>query len=482
MPPPSQGWLPVISTVLDKTLQLFGRTFLIAVFIPTLVTAVVLNVVWHGYGQVSSTAERWSSGGVSAAALDIASWFLALYLVAYVIYGARSVLRTVFQGVWPGPLKPIQSVCEKLVVMRFRRACDRLDRLADRKNDVAWIVDDVKWCVRTPSDWNTDPPWTAPGSSPEELDPLLRRARRRLNAANRVLDRHSAPAWWRQRCVLHALVSGRAAVTWIGPRSQEQQTEINEVKACLQQLCVCATSCADRCARAERFMMAVQHAAAWIERQRGQAEVKRYADFPPSEDQVRATLFGNVMARLIAYPTTRYEIPLDTLWPRLTHVVPDPDLQRVDDASIFVDFSVVSGCGAAVVVIGCAMAAFLVDGSVLRALGFGIGGAVAFVVFNRVAITAARSFAEEIESCIDMYRLALLEKLGYRRPRDLAAERAIWNALYDLFSRGILPPKPNILQQSSARAESPKLAAGPIGRSPNPTPGRLRRSAARIPK
>jgi hypothetical protein len=207
--------------------------------------------------------------------------------------------------------------------------------------------------------------------------------------------------------------------------------------------------------------------------------VKRNADYPPNEEQVRATVFGNVMARLIAYPTTRYQIPLDTMWPRLTHVIPEPELRRVDDASIFVDFSVVSGAAAAVVVIGSTIAGFLVDGSVLRAVGFGIGGAVAAVVFNRVAITAARSFAEEVQACIDLYRLALLEKLGYRRPKDLAAERAIWNALYSFLSRGLLPKDMRVLEQSPGPEQPPKQAAGWSGRSPNPTPGSLSRLAAR---
>ncbi|MBN3459217.1 hypothetical protein JNN96_34850 [Mycobacterium sp. DSM 3803] len=469
----------MISTVLDKTLQLFGRAFLVSAFIPTLVAVAVLNIVWHGYGQVAATAKRWATDGIGAAAVDIVSWFLAIYLAAYVVYGIRSVLRTLFQGIWPAPLKWVQNLGERLAIRRFRRTRDRLKSLTDRKNDVAWIVDDTNWCVRAPCDWNTTPPWTAPGTPPHPVNPILKRARRRLKTAHRVVDLRWVPAWWRQRSILRALASGRAALTWVGSSSPEQQRAINNIRTSLQELCVSDTSCEDHRMRDERFIVAVQGGAAWIERLRGRAEVKRNADYPPNEEQVRATVFGNVMARLIAYPATRYQIPLDTLWPRLTHLVPEPELRRVDDASVFVDFSVVSGAAAAVVVIGSATAGFLVDGSVLRAVGFGIGGAMAAVVFNRVAITAARSFAEEVQACIDLDRLALLEKLGYQRPKDLAAERAMWNALYSFLSRGRLPKDMRVLEQSSGPEETPKQAVGRSGRSPNPIPGSLSRLAAR---
>jgi hypothetical protein len=116
------------------------------------------------------------------------------------------------------------------------------------------------------------------------------------------------------------------------------------------------------------------------------------------------TLFGNVMARAISCPNTRYSIPLDTLWPRMTHVLAEHALRRVDDAAIFVDFCVVSVAGAAMVAVTSLGAAFSVEGSGVRAVVFGVDGLLAVVVFMRLAVTAARSFAEEVASCIDLSR------------------------------------------------------------------------------
>jgi hypothetical protein len=406
----------LISTLLDKTLELFGRSFLVAAFVPTVIAVVVLNVVVHGRSEVAANLERWSKADLGEVLLDLATWLLVVYLVAYVVYGARSVLRAVFQGMWPRPLGVVQAVAERAALRRFRRAWQRLDGLTDRKNDVDWVMDEpTEW----PRLFHPNPP------SGSDLDKAIERARTKSGQAQRSLRRRWTPL--RHRRVVAALTIGRAVYGAAEGAADQQRASIMALTPDYEALRSCRL-----------FDETRRRAGAWIERARAQVDARIAADYPPDEPDVRATIFGNVMGRLTAYSQTRYGIPLDVLWPRLLHVLPGPARRRVDDATVLIDFSVISAAASLVVATGSVATAYLVDGSGGRALVTAGAGVVAYAVFVRVAITAARSFSEEVEACVDLYRRDLLGALGLDAPSDIAGERAVWHRAYILLSRGEL--------------------------------------------
>lgn len=411
----------MISSLFDKTLQLFGRGFLISAFVPTVITTVVLNVVVRGHDEVAATINRWSTEGFGEAAFEIAAWLVLVYLVAYVVYGARTVIRSLFQGMWPGPLRGIQHLAERWAVRGFRRQRRRRDRATDRKNDVAWIdtADPSSW----PGLYHPDPP---EGSA---LDDALARTERLATKVEHDLTRRWAPRL--ERHVLATLTAGRAVMAATPKASEAQRARIAELALRFEAL------------RAQpRFAECARRAGAWIERIRAETDSRFVAEYPPREERVRATIFGNVMANLYAYSEVRYGIPLDVLWPRLTHVLPDTARQRVDDATILVDFSVISAA-AALVVAGTSAAVRIVedDAGQRAAIAF-VAAAVAYYVLVRVTITAARSFADEVVACVDLHRHELLEALGLPVPDEITDEKATWHRVYLLLSRGELPVAP----------------------------------------
>ena len=121
----------------------------------------------------------------------------------------------------------------------------------------------------------------------------------------------------------------------------------------------------------------------WKEAQAGVAH-----DFPGGA-VVQRTRLGNVAAVQELYSLSRYGIALSDLWPRLNEVIPKDTRERVEEANIYRDFTVIMSMLSIVGACLAVVAAFSEPrpARYLRILG-AVGLLVSAVVFYRLAVEA----------------------------------------------------------------------------------------------
>src|SRR5215217_2925040 len=100
----------MITTVLDQALKLFGRGFLIAAFFPSLLFVAVIVYLGWGFEALTTMVEEWTQAGLSEAVFGTLVALVAVYLLAYMLYGVRTALHQLYQGQWPIPLKWLDPI------------------------------------------------------------------------------------------------------------------------------------------------------------------------------------------------------------------------------------------------------------------------------------------------------------------------------------------------------------------------------------
>lgn len=147
--------------------------------------------------------------------------------------------------------------------------------------------------------------------------------------------------------------------------------------------------------------------------------------FPHAAAFVLPTRFGNTMRAGEVYSHVVYGIEAIECWDRLTLILPQAVLDRIQDGRMLLDFfvnSVVLSMAAIAMVI-CAMGK---EWSVL----WWLIPTVAALIFAWVNLTSgALQWSSSIKSVFDLYRGALAKQMGLDLPLDPFRERAMWGAV-----------------------------------------------------
>lgn len=162
--------------------------------------------------------------------------------------------------------------------------------------------------------------------------------------------------------------------------------------------------------------------------------------FPPTEDEILPTKFGNILKAAETYPMSRYRIDSVPLWPRLIHVMPGSYYIKVDEISNQLSF--LMNCTIltaiyALVSLGISLyysfeSAWLLTKSPEKIWGyFGlfILALSISIIFLRASELVVLEYGYLIRSSFDLFRRALLKQLDLAPPPTLEEEQSLWEQI-----------------------------------------------------
>jgi hypothetical protein len=355
---------------------------------------------------------------------ELGLWLMIVYLFAYVIYGARAFLHQLYQGAWRVTLsfkmlkwlewilnrpytagvwlgtrrmRRYQEIAEERVAAlnwpRWVTECDFGDAFSDKKlngreaqMEIATLQSDylaIAWALEKDKDIRDKDYWE-----------LLARAQI-LRANTKRFDKGT-------------------------------QQKLSELIAMIKQTF-------DNPDYHERLSRAVTSYREIAKREWSTAYGGLSANFPTDERWMRATQLGILNAVGDLYPYRRYGITLSNLWPRLIHVVPEEARLRLEDATIYLDFTVImSSVFALLTVVSLALATFQPHShlSYPRNILIPLACIAVSLVFYRLAIVATRSLGSQVQAAVDLFRLKLLDMLDVKRPSTFTQEQEIWKEIH----------------------------------------------------
>lgn len=169
--------------------------------------------------------------------------------------------------------------------------------------------------------------------------------------------------------------------------------------------------------------------------------------YPPSEDDILPTKFGNILKSAESYSRTRYHIDGVPMWPRLISVIPGDYYSKVDDVSNQLSFLMnctVLAISYSLIILSVSVYhlaksitsqtyAFEKVGGylILSILAILVG-----IVFLRATVLVVGEFGYLIRSSYDLFRRKLLIKLDLGLPLTLDGERDIWEDWCDFVNLG----------------------------------------------
>jgi hypothetical protein len=158
-------------------------------------------------------------------------------------------------------------------------------------------------------------------------------------------------------------------------------------------------------------------------------------EMPSNEAALLPTRLGNVIRCFEMYSSAAYGIDAIVLWPRLLSKIDSAFASTIDEAKASFDFmlncsflSVMSALG--IVTIGLSRPAVLSWPQELPWIRttafFGLLG----IVFYHFSIGRAKAWGEQVKAAFDLYRLPLLNALGYQQqPLSYLEEIALWSKI-----------------------------------------------------
>jgi hypothetical protein len=153
------------------------------------------------------------------------------------------------------------------------------------------------------------------------------------------------------------------------------------------------------------------------------AAITLQTSFPPEEQELLPTRFGNIIRAFERHPNLRYGLDGLAAWPRMSALMNDSELadlsDRQADVAFFINGALVAGLTALAVAI---------DGLVHMCLGELFAAPTALLVSFALyfgALNAAKRWGSAVRSAFDLHRGELYTKLGVKLPLTDAEERRL---------------------------------------------------------
>lgn len=188
-------------------------------------------------------------------------------------------------------------------------------------------------------------------------------------------------------------------------------------------------------------------------------------ELPGDEGDLLPTRLGNAIRSFELYSTSAYGIDAIVLWPRLIAKMDSAFASTIDEAKASFDFmlncSFLSALTAlSIVGIGLSKPTPLAWQNeapwVWRAVFFGLIA----IVFYEFSIGRAKAWGDQVKAAFDLYRLSLLDALGYKqKPVSYFEEMALWPKISSqlLFADSRESPLPYTSLPTRALALPPEI-------------------------
>jgi len=166
----------------------------------------------------------------------------------------------------------------------------------------------------------------------------------------------------------------------------------------------------------------------------------RLQGFPESR-WLKPTVLGNELAALDSYADRRYGLDTSSLWIRIQQIIPLEAKKTVEDARLNVETSLNLATAVAVLTIMVATSAVVNSWRALQKRPVEVDWQTVAVLcvfvilvrgFYGAAVFSARNFREKIIGLIDIYALALVQKMGFR-PKTVQELQDLYTHLNEFF-------------------------------------------------
>jgi hypothetical protein len=171
-------------------------------------------------------------------------------------------------------------------------------------------------------------------------------------------------------------------------------------------------------------------AASWDERQAFAEADATLRRVPAAPDARMPTSLGDVLRAAELWPQLKYGLEPIACFPRLWLVLPDVAREELSAARTGLDRSIGVVLWSLLLIVWTPWAWWAPL----------MGMAIAIGVYRAWVLTAARVYADLLESSFDVHRLALYDAVGLDRPAILGDELADGERLTAFLWRGTLPP------------------------------------------
>ncbi len=410
----------MIGTVLDSVQKLFGKGFLIAAFLPSLLFLLGLHFLFFGRETFNETVILLGKGEWKEASLKVLITLAATYLLAYVVYGIRSGLHNFYQGRWPSVLGIVSKVFTAWERKHAHEYDSRLETKLQALSISYWILKDHFKKTFIPGSDRLAP--EAVRGRMEEIS----KSHRLILASLKEKGFLNREKYWKLLAEAKLLQARQNLL----PRYLQPKIEalVDEISRAYQHKQNAA------------LRESVDELRALAEGEWTAAYSDRMENFPKDERWLRPTRLGNVAAAYETYSLERYGITLSTLWPRLYHVTPDRFREQIEEAKTFLDFTVILSFFSLLLTLVAGVQVvrgslwFSVEAMLLPFL-FLLGSGMLYLL----AIQAMRSFGLQVAASVDLFRLKLLDELEIQRPHSPAAEKNLWTELRRFVEQGDVP-------------------------------------------
>ena len=180
-----------------------------------------------------------------------------------------------------------------------------------------------------------------------------------------------------------------------------------------------------RCRKAQ-LAERLEHMEDGLERALGYEELQR---FPVDDGDVAPTRLGNALRAFETYGVDRYNLDSQSFWTELMTITPDGLRTELARARANVDFFVALTYlsvvfGAMAVAVGVAVGTTHIGLVLLGILTIALGP-----WWYRLAVTSTTYWASTVRALVNVGRKELATALGLRLPREVEAEREMWQLM-----------------------------------------------------
>lgn len=420
----------MFGSIYAKALELFGRSFLVGAFVPTMIVSAGLAAMidWLWFRDTLTAWTKKDLGDQVAPALLV---LLLLYLFAFVVFGIRErITRFLSAGefwVWPWLRRRRRVKFTQEMIEARQQAMGPALAVA---NAVTWMEIGLK-----------------DGFQPVEKKYVYVPKRFKADRQDDRVRRHMRR--------LRALFAKKALEQDLPAR---RRMELAEVFVELHRLALVDRTLADL----QIDDLREQCRSAGIDLLGWCRDVKDldYGDivdvferrlWAPPLRNVQPTELGNILIWASVYARQRYGIELEFLYPRLLKVIDKEYEAKMGERQQFFDFAVIfTFLSFVAAIIYAVLTVWRINDRGLWRDWREVLGALAlfasWIVIGRVAyklsLVAARGYVSIVTSAIDLFRLPLLKALEITVPTDPWTEYQIWSKMNRVIETGQRPEKP----------------------------------------
>ncbi len=162
---------------------------------------------------------------------------------------------------------------------------------------------------------------------------------------------------------------------------------------------------------------------------------------PSTSSLLAPTSMGNIGRTIRSYALTRYQLDLDILWTRLQSALQKDGaayFSSLQDSKAQLDCTVTMVWLSAIFTLlwTVALLYFCADSTMMEFRVVGISGTVATIISYWLACSSYRTFADVVRSCVDLFRLKVIDGLSLPQPYGSEEERELWRRVGDAIGYG----------------------------------------------